>query len=311
MNRYIARRLLQMIPVIIGTIALLYSALYILPGDPVTALVGERAVSEDFRRAVIERYGLEDPIPVQIGRYINNLAHLDFGTSASTRLPVWDLIKQKLPVTFRLSMAGMFFLVLLGITTGVISAVRKYTLSDSAVTLSAIILVSMPVFVLGVILQIFIALKLKTVLGLPVTGLDQGLKSYILPGFVLASVSMAYVSRLQRTTLLETLNADYVRTARAKGLPERRVIMNHAWRNALIPVVTYIGLNFGEFLGGAILTETVFNIPGIGRQLADSIRQHDNQVVLGISVFVVLVYLMINLAVDLFYAVLDPRIRYT
>jgi len=310
-NRYIARRLLQMIPVIVGTIALLYTALYVLPGDPVTALVGERAVSPAFRQAVIERYGLDDPIPVQIGRYINNLAHLRFGDSAVTRLPVWDLIKLKLPVTIRLSLAGMFFLILLGVTSGVVSAVKKYTLSDGAVTVSAIILVSMPVFVLGVILQIFIGLKLKNVLGLPITGLDEGIKSYILPGFVLASVSMAYVARLQRTTLLETLEADYVRTARAKGLTERRVIMNHAWRNALIPVVTYIGLDFGEFLGGAILTETVFNIPGIGRLLADSIRTHDNQVVLGVSVFVVLVYLVINLAVDLFYAVLDPRIRYT
>jgi peptide/nickel transport system permease protein/oligopeptide transport system permease protein len=148
------------------------------------------------------------------------------------------------------------------------------------------------------------------VLGLPITGLTSGLKSYILPGFTLASVSMAYVSRLQRTTLLETLNADYVRTARAKGLPERRVIFNHAWRNSVIPVVTYLGVDIGTLIGGAILTETVFNIPGLGRSIATAILVHDNQVVLGIAIFIVLVYLVANLLVDILYAFIDPRIRY-
>jgi oligopeptide transport system permease protein len=176
------------------------------------------------------------------------------------------------------------------------------------VTLSAIVLVSIPVFVLGVLLQIM-ALKTKGTLGLPITGLTTW-KHYILPGFVVASVSMAYVARLQRTTLLETLETDYVRTARAKGLRERRVIFNHAWRNSIIPVVTYLGVDIGTLIGGAILTETVFNIPGLGRQLASSIQSKDNQVVLGISIFVVFVYLVANLIVDLLYAVIDPRIRY-
>ena len=310
MNRYIIRRLLQMIPVIIGTVALLYVAFYVLPGDPVTALVGERPVSEEFRQAVIDKYGLDDAVHIQVGRYLKNLAQLDFGESAATRQPVWEIIKERVPVSFRLALAGAFFLILLGIGTGVVSAVKKYSTADAGVTLGAIILVSMPVFVLGVLLQIFVALKLKNVLGLPITGLAEGLKSYILPGFVLASVSMAYVSRLQRTTLLETLEADYVRTARAKGLRERRVIFNHAWRNSVIPVVTYLGVDIGTFIGGAILTETVFNINGLGRAIADSIASRDNQVVLGISVFIVLVYLMVNLIVDLLYAVIDPRIRY-
>ena len=308
MNRYVIRRLLQMIPVVIGTVILLFLALYVLPGDPVQALVGERATSEEFRQAVIDKYGLDDPLPVQIGRYLNNLVHLDFGESAVTRQPVWDVIKEKIPVSLRLAVAASFFLVILGIGTGVVSAVKKYSVADASVTLTAIVLVSIPVFVLGVFLQIF-ALKTKGVLGLPITGLDTW-KHYILPGFVVASVSMAYVSRLQRTTLLETLEADYVRTARAKGLTERRVIFNHAWRNSIIPVVTYLGVDIGTIMGGAILTENVFNIPGLGRQIAMSIRSKDNQVVLGISIFIVFVYLIANLIVDLMYAVIDPRIRY-
>ncbi len=310
MNRYIIRRLLQMIPVLFGTIMILYVALYILPGDPVQALIGERTATPEFRQAIIDKYGLDDPLPVRIGKYIGNLAQLDFGESANTRRPVFDIIKERVPVSARLGLAGLFFLVTLGIATGVVSAAKKYSLSDASVTLVAILLVSIPVFVLGVLLQIFVALKLKNILGLPITGLQDGLKSYILPGFVLASVSMAYVSRLQRTALLETLEADYVRTARAKGLSERRVVFNHAWRNALIPVVTYLGLNFGEFLGGAILTETVFNINGLGRTIALAVAQQDNQVVLGVSIFVVLVYLVVNLVIDLLYAVIDPRIRY-
>ncbi|MEX2556047.1 MAG: ABC transporter permease [Actinomycetota bacterium] len=308
MNRYIIRRLLQMIPVVIGTVILLYLAMYVLPGDPVQALVGERATSEEFRDAVIEKYGLNDPLPVRIGRYLNNLVHFDFGESSVTRQPVWEIIKEKVPVSFRLAIAGSFFLVVLGLSTGMISAVKKYSIADASVTLSAIILVSIPVFVLGVLLQIM-ALKTKGTLGLPITGLTTW-KHYILPGFVVASVSMAYVARLQRTTLLETLETDYVRTARAKGLRERRVIVNHAWRNSIIPVVTYLGVDIGTLIGGAILTETVFNIPGLGRQLASSIQSKDNQVVLGISIFVVFVYLVANLIVDLLYAVIDPRIRY-
>lgn len=303
------RRLLQFIPVVLGTITLLYVALYIIPGDPVQSLVGERPVTPEFRQAVIDKYGLDDPLPVQIGRYVKNLATLDFGESAANRRAVFDIIKERVPVTFRLSLAGAFFLVVLGIGTGVVSAVKKYSAADASVTLMAIILVSIPVFVLGLLLQIFVALKLKNVLGLPITGLETW-KHYILPGFTLASVSMAYVSRLQRTALLETLEADYVRTARSKGLSERRVIFNHAWRNALIPVVTYLGVDIGTFLGGAVLTETVFNINGLGRTITLAITQQDNQVVLGVSTFIVLVYLVANLLVDLLYAVIDPRIRY-
>lgn len=311
MNRYIARRLLQFVPVLFGTLIILFIALFILPGDPVQALIGERPVRDDFRKAIIAKYGLDDPLPVQFGRYIGRVATLDLGESAAPpNRPVFDMIKERVPRTVRLAAAGTFFLVLLGIGSGIISAVKRYTWVDGTVTVFTIILVSMPVFVLGLVLQLF-ALKTKDIFGLPVCCLEAGIKSYIIPGFVLASVSAAYLSRLQRTSLIETLQADYVRTARSKGLRERRVIFNHAWRNALIPVVTYLGLDVGTLLTGAILTETVFNIPGLGRMLAQGVTQQDNQVVLGVSIFIVLVYLFANLIVDILYAVLDPRIRYT
>lgn len=309
MNRYIARRLLQFIPVLLGALTLLFVALFIIPGDPAQALLGERPVTPEFRAAIEAKYGLDKPLPVQYVRYISRVVQLDLGESSAQRRNVWDIIKERVPVTARLGLAGSIFVVVIGIGTGIISAVRRYSWGDAAVTVGTIILVSIPVFVLAVFLQIF-ALKTKNVLGLPISGLNAGLKSYILPGFALASVSSAYVSRLQRTSLLETMQADYVRTARSKGLSERRVIRAHAWRNALIPVVTYLGLDIGTLLTGAVLTETVFNIPGLGRTLAQGVQQQDNQVVLGVSIFILLVYLVANLLVDLLYAVLDPRIRY-
>ncbi|MFP5224313.1 MAG: ABC transporter permease [Actinomycetota bacterium] len=311
MGRYLIRRLLQMIPVVLGAIVIIYMALYVIPGDPVRAIVGERPITEEFRQNITEKYGLDDPLPERIVKYVGRLARFDLGESYTTRQDVSEIIKQRLPTTLRLAMAGILFLVTLGIASGVISASRRYSLSDSSVTLAAIVLVSVPVFVLGVLLQIFVALKLKSVLGLPITGLTDGLKSYILPGFTLASVSMAYLSRVQRTTLLETLDADYVRTARAKGIPESRVLVRHAWRNSLIPVVTFLGVDAGQLLTGAILTETVFNINGLGRTLAIAVTAQDNQVVLGISIFAVFLYLFLNLVVDLAYAWLDPRIRYS
>jgi len=308
-NRYIARRLLQFFPVLLGALTLLFVALFILPGDPVQALLGERPVPPAFREAIIEKYGLDKPMPVQYLRYLNRLAHFDLGDSSSQHREVWTIIKERVPVTARLGLAGSFFVIALGVGSGLISAVRRYSWSDAAVTVGTIVLVSIPVFVLALMLQIF-ALKTKSIFDLPISGLNAGLKSYILPGFALGAVSSAYVSRLQRTSLLETLQADYVRTARSKGLRERRVVLNHAWRNALIPVVTYLGLDIGTLLTGAVLTESVFNIPGLGRTLAFGVAAKDNQVVLGISIFILLVYLVANLVVDILYAVLDPRIRY-
>ncbi len=309
MTTYLVHRMLQMLVVIVGVILLLFVALYLVPSDPAQTLVGQRPVPTEFREALAERYGLDEPLPTQIGRYLSNIVRLDFGESVISGRPIRDVIFERAPVSARLAGAGAVFLVVLGIGSGIVSAARRNSIVDGSVTLAAIVLVSIPVFVLGVLLQVFVALKTKSVLGLPVTGLDAGLKSYLLPGFTLAAASIAYVSRVQRATMVETLQADYVRTARSKGLRERRVLMHHAWRNSLIPVVTSLGIDIGAFLGGAILTETVFNINGLGRTLALAVTQGDNQVVIAIGTFTVFVYLAINLVIDLSYAVLDPRIR--
>ena len=309
MSAYVVRRLLQMIPVLLGVIVLLFLALYLVPSDPAQTLMGQRPVSAEFREALTERYGLDRPLPAQVGRFVSNMFRLDFGESVISGRPVRDIIFERVPVSARLALAGSVFLVVFGIGSGIVAAARRSSVLDSAVTLTSVVLVSIPVFVLGALLQIFVALKTKDVLGLPVTGLNDGLRSYVLPGFTLAAASIAYIGRVQRATLLDTLDADYVRTARAKGLSERRVLFRHAWRTSLIPVVTSLGIDIGALLGGAILTETVFNINGLGRTLALAIQQGDNQVVVGIASFVVLVYLTINLIVDMSYAALDPRIR--
>lgn len=309
MTAYIVRRLLQMIPVIVGAIALVFAAFYLVPSDPAQTLIGDRRVPPEFREALTERYALDEPVPVQIGRYLGNLSRLDFGESVITRRPVRDIIFERAPVSARLALAGAIFLVILGMGSGMISAARPRSMLDGAVSVGSVLLVSIPVFVLGMLLQIFVALKTRDWLGLPVTGLDAGFRSYILPGFTLAAASSAYLSRVQRTTLLETLDSDYVRTARAKGLGELTVLLRHGWRPSLIPVVTYLGVDVGTFVGGAILTETVFNINGLGRTLAVAIQQGDTPVVIGVTSFVIVVFLVINLLVDLSYGMLDPRVR--
>jgi ABC-type dipeptide/oligopeptide/nickel transport system permease component len=300
-----------MIPVIIGVVILLFLALYIVPSDPAQTLVGNRPVPEEFREALNERYALDRPLPEQIGRYLGNLVRLDFGESIISRRPVRDILFERAPESLRLAAAGLIFLVILGIGSGMLSAVKRDSVVDGIVTVGTIVAVSVPVFVMGALLQIFVALKTRDVLGLPVTGLDDGLRSYILPGITLAAVSTAYLARVQRASLLETLDTEYVRAARARGLRPRRVLFGHAWRASLVPVVTYLGVDLGGFMGGAILTETVFNINGLGRTIALAIQQGDNQVVLAVTTFIVLVYLAMNLLVDLSYAALDPRIRLT
>lgn len=309
MSAYVLRRTLQMIPVVIGVIVLLFLALYILPSDPAATLTGNRPVPEDFREALNERYGLDQPLPDQVGRYLSNLVRLDFGESVISRRPVRDILFERIPDSARLALAGFLFLAVLGIGSGVLSAARRGSAADTGVTLATVVLVSVPVFVLGALLQIFVALKTKDVLGLPVSGLRDGWRSYVLPGFTLAAVSTAYLSRVQRASLLETLDTDYVRAARARGLRRSRVLFRHAWRASLVPVVTYLAVDLGGFIGGAILTETVFNINGLGRTIAVAIEQGDNPVVLAVTTFIVLVYLVVNLIVDLSYAALDPRIR--
>jgi peptide/nickel transport system permease protein/oligopeptide transport system permease protein len=306
MGRYIARRLLQAIPVFLGTTFLIFSLVFAIPGDPIRALSGDKPISPSVYAELQDRYNLDDPFLVQYGKYMGNLVQGDFGQSFRGR-EVTEIMKERFPVTVRLALFAFMFEILIGIAAGVMAGLRRGSFMDNLVLISTTCVVSIPVFVLGFTAQIMLGVKLGW---FPIAGLNQGWKSYLLPAFVLAALSLAYVARLTRTSLVENLRSDYIRTAVAKGLPRKRVVGRHALRNSLIPVVTYLGIDLGALMGGAIVTEGIFNIPVIGQQVFVSIRSQEGPVVVGITTALVLVYITANLLVDVLYGVLDPRIRY-
>jgi oligopeptide transport system permease protein len=306
MGRYVARRLLLTIPVLIGASFLIFAMVYALPGDPIRALAGDRPLPASVAAQLREDFNLNDPLVVQYGKYVGNLFQGDLGTDFAGR-QVWDLIEQRLPVTARLALVAVLFETIIGVIAGVLAGIRRNGFFDNLVLVSTTLIVSVPILVLAFLTQYVFGLTLGW---FPIAGIQQGWTSYILPGLVLASGSLAYVARLTRTSMAENLRADYVRTAKAKGLPPRTVVVRHTLRNSLIPVVTFIGADVGALMGGAIVTETVFNIPGIGRAVYDAIRAQEGAVVVGITVLLVGVFIFFNLVVDILYAVLDPRIRY-
>lgn len=306
MGRYVARRLLQAVPVFIGTTFIIFTLVYALPGDPIRALSGDKPISPAVYAELQARYNLDDPFLVQYAKYMGGLLQGDFGQSFRGR-EVAEIMAERFPVTIKLALVAFAFEILIGITAGVLAGLRKGSFVDNLVLLSTTLVVSIPVFVLGFTAQILLGVKLGW---FPIAGVSQGWFSYLLPGLVLGAISLAYVARLTRTSLVENLRSDYVRTATAKGLPRRRVVGRHALRNSLIPVVTYLGIDLGALMGGAIITEGIFNLPGIGQQVFLSIRAQEGPVVVGIVTALVLVFIVANLVVDLLYAVLDPRIRY-
>ena len=306
MGRYIARRLLLTIPVLVGASFLIFAMVYALPGDPIAALAGDRPLSPAVIAQLREDFNLNDPLWLQYVKYVGDLLQGDFGTSFNGR-PVLETIEQRLPVTVRLTVAAISFEVVIGIVAGVLAGIRRNGFLDNLVLVSSTLVISIPILVLGFVAQFLFGLQLGW---FPISGISDGWYSYLLPGLVLAAGSIAYVARLTRTSVAENLRSDYVRTARAKGLPPRTVIIRHTLRNSLIPVVTFIGADIGTLMGGAIVTEGVFNIPGIGRAIFDAIRAQEGAVVVGITTLLVLVFIFFNLVVDVLYAVLDPRIRY-
>ena len=306
MGRYVARRLLLTIPVLFGATFLIFAMVYALPGDPIRALSGDRPLSQAVIAQLKAEFNLNDPLLVQYGKYLGDLAQGDFGTDFRGR-PVMDTILQRLPVTAKLALVAVVFEVVIGIVAGVLAGIRRNGFFDNLVLVSTTLIVSIPILVLGFMAQFTLGLQWPI---FPIAGIQDGWYSYVLPGLVLASGSVAYVARLTRTSMAENLRSDYVRTARAKGLKPSTVIGRHTLRNSLIPVVTYIGADIGTLMGGAIVTESVFNLPGIGRAVFDSIRAQEGAVVVGIATLLVLVFIFFNLVVDILYAVLDPRIRY-
>lgn len=306
MGRYIARRLLLTIPVLIGATFLIFAMVYALPGDPIRALAGDRPFPPAVMAQLREQYNLNDPLWLQYLKYLGDLVQGDLGTDFSGR-PVTDVVEQRLGNTARLAFAAILIEIVIGLTAGIIAGIRRGSFFDSLVLVSTILVVSIPIFVLGFLAQYTFGLRLGV---LPIAGLNEGAYSYVLPAFVLASTSLAYVARLTRSSMAENLSNDYVRTARAKGLRPSVVVGKHTLRNSLIPVVTFIGADVGALMGGAIVTETVFNIPGLGRAVYDAVLRQEGAVVVGIVTLLVFFFIFFNLLVDILYAVLDPRIRY-
>ncbi|MEU2425884.1 ABC transporter permease [Streptomyces sp. NPDC007851] len=309
MGRYVARRLLQMIPVFIGTTLLIFLMVYALPGDPVRGLFGDKGGSPQVIAQLRHQYGLDQPILVQYWHYMKSMVlHADFGTQIASGRPVTDVLGDAFPVTLRL--AGLSFLIemVFGIALGIVAGLRAGRFTDNAILLFTLLLISVPVFVLGYILKVIFAFDLNW---LPPNVNDAtNYNELLMPAIVLATASLAYVTRLTRTSIAENLRADYIRTAIAKGLPKRRVVGIHLMRNSLIPVVTYLGTDIGALMGGAVVTEGLFNIQGIGGTIYQSIVRREGTTLVGLVTILVLVYLLANLLVDLLYAVLDPRIRY-
>ena len=298
--------MLQFVPVFFGATFLIFALVFLMPGDPIRALSGDKPLAPEVVVALQERYHLDEPFYKQYAIYIGNVFQGDLG-SDFRGYPVRDLMKDKLPVTIRLALLAFGFEVVIGLTAGVVAGVRKGKFFDSLVLVSTLVVIAIPIFVLGFIGQIIFGVKLGW---FPISGYRQGWYSLMLPALVLASVSLAYVARLSRTSLVENLRADYVRTAKAKGLSTSRVIGIHTLRNSLIPVVTYLAIDLGALMGGAIITETIFNLPGLGRAVFDAARAQEGAVVIGIATFLVIIYMVANLLVDVLYGVLDPRIRY-
>ncbi|AJE42333.1 MULTISPECIES: ABC transporter permease [Streptomyces] len=307
MGRYVVRRLLQVIPVVIGVTFIIFCLVFALPGDPIQALAGDKRADPNIAAILRDHYHLNEPLYQQYWHYISGVFTGDLGETYNGRA-ISDIVSQRFPITVKLGLTAFVIEAVIGILAGVLSALRKGKFLDNVVLVATLILISIPVFVLGSVFQLEFGMNLKIT---PISGIDKGWpQSYILPAIVLASTSMAYIARLVRSSMTESIRADYVRTAVAKGLPRRRVIGLHAMRNSMIPVVTFLGFDLGALMGGAIITERVFNMPGIGGQLAQSVYLRERPVVVGLVTLLVLIYLMANLFVDLLYAVLDPRIRY-
>ncbi|MEL6160850.1 MAG: ABC transporter permease [Cyanobacteria bacterium J06623_5] len=335
MGRYILGRLLQLIPVLLGISLLVFAFLHLIPGDPAVTMLGDRATPEALE-VLRDRMGLNEPLPLQYLTFLGNLLRFDLGTSIFTGVPILEEIKTRWPATFELSLVAMLIALLVGIPAGVVAAVKKNSIVDNLFMSGSLLGVSMPVYWLGLLLVYLFAVNLQWLppsgrIGVnvafgfrPITGffiLDAVLQGnfkalgdivahLILPAVTLSTIPLAIIARITRSAMLEVLSQDYIRTARSKGLKELRVIGKHALKNAMLPVITIVGLEFGTLLGGAILTETIFSWPGIGSWIYGGILQRDYPIVQGGVVFVAFVFVLINLLVDISYAFLDPRIQY-
>ena len=330
---YIVKRLIQLIPVIIGVTIIAFSLIQLAPGDPARTMLGQHATQKEINE-IREKYGLDEPIIVQYGIWLSDVLRGDFGRSIITKELVINEISSRFPNTIELSITAMLFAILIGGFAGIISASKQYSVTDYTVMGVALFGISMPVFWLGIMLMMIFGVMLgwlpiggridlfipfqrvtgfmiiDSIITLNLPALISSIKHLILPAIALGTIPMAIIARVTRSSMLEVLRQDFIRTERAKGLSERVVIYQHAVRNAMVPVVTVIGLNFGLLLAGAILTETVFSWPGLGRLVVEAVYERDYPLVVGCILIFAIVFVIVNLITDILYTYIDPRIKY-
>jgi len=304
---YVLRRLLQMIPVFFGATFLIFYLVLGMPGDPLASLCGERGCDPATAAALRAQFHIGEPLHIQYFEYMKGIVTLDFGETFSRR-PVLEVMREAFPITIRLATVAFVIEICIGIPLGLLAGLRRGKFFDSSVLFGTLLIISIPIFVVGFTMQYFFGIQLGWFR--PTVSGAAPWNELLLPGIVLGSVSLAYIMRLTRTSVVENSHADYVRTAVAKGLPRRRVVTVHLLRNSMIPVITYLGADIGALMGGAIVTERIFNIHGVGGTLFQAITRGEAATVVSFVTVLVIVYLFANLLVDLLYAVLDPRIRY-
>ena len=305
MHRYVIKRLLMMIPVLLGVTLLVFIMLEITPGDPARQILGEMA-TEEMVEELREEMGLNDPFVVRYVRYVWGVMHGDFGDSYMTGRPVFEEVVERFPTSLKLAALGTLIAVLVGVPLGILSAIKQYSWMDTILVGTAMVGVSMPSFWLGLILILVFSVQLQI---FPSSGLEDGWLSWVMPAITIGYISAASIFRMTRSSMLEVIRQDYIRTARAKGQKEAKVITKHALKNAVIPIITMVGLRFGGALGGSVITEQVFSIPGLGQLMVNAINNRNYPVVQGGVLLIALSYSVINLLVDILYAYADPRIK--
>lgn len=306
MSKYLANRLLQTIPTVFLITVVVFLMLHLSPGDPVLVFIGDKQSSPEQREKVRQDMGLNRPLHIQYLSYMGNALRGDLGRSLQTNVPVMAQIVNRLPWTIELAFAALFIASVIGISVGIIAALYHNTIIDTLAMAFALVGISMPVYWSSLLLILFFAVRLRV---LPAIG-QGGVERLILPATALALVSAGSLARMVRSSMLEVLNQDFVLTARSKGITERIVVIRHVLRNALIPVVTILGLILGYTLSGAVITETIFARLGIGQKYVEAVVQKDFTVVQGMTLFIAMMYVLVNIGVDVIYAVVDPRIRY-
>lgn len=305
MSKYIVKRLLAMIPVIIGITLLVFFIMKLAPGDPARMILGDQA-TEEALAAKREELGLNSPMIIQYLRYMGGLLHGDMGVSYINNKPVASEVLSRFPATFNLALVSAAVSVLLAIPLGIIAAIKQNTIFDHVSMVISLIGISMPAFWLALMLMLLFSVKLRW---LPVQGMNDGWKSFILPSIAIGFMNMAAIARTTRSSMLDTVRQDYIRTARAKGISEKEVIFHHSFRNALIPTVTVVGVQLGGLMGGAVLTETVFAWPGLGRYVVQAVNARDTPAVMGCIILLAVAFSLVNLLVDLLYGFIDPRVK--